>query len=194
MSANSIIPEVCLACGATALTRRVESQSFDYVEGKTTTVLTADVPMYHCRSCEFDFMGEDGSQSRDLAVRRHLGVLSPSSICEVRGAWGLTRAAFAELTGIGIASLARWETGQLIQNLSADRLLRLCQFAENIERLRAICAGGVPAVHSPMRPAAVSVRHKETQFRALSPDETSLLRNAEVTFNLRAVPLVRKAA
>jgi hypothetical protein len=35
----------------------------------------------------------------------------------------MTRAAFAELTRLGDASLARWEKGLLIQNPANDQLL-----------------------------------------------------------------------
>jgi hypothetical protein len=37
----------------------------------------------------------------------------------------MSQAEFAKVTGFGIASVKRWETGALVQNQSADRLLRL---------------------------------------------------------------------
>ena len=54
----------------------------------------------------------------------------------------MTRAAFAEMTRLGEASLARWEKGLLIQNPANDQLLYLLRFPENVERLRARPAAG----------------------------------------------------
>ena len=52
-------------------------------------------------------------------------MLTPWEIREIRKKHDLSRAAFAELTGLGAASLGRWETGALIQSLANDRYLRL---------------------------------------------------------------------
>ena len=39
----------------------------------------------------------------------------------------MSQAEFAKVTGFGLASVKRWETGAIVQNQSADRLLRLLQ-------------------------------------------------------------------
>jgi hypothetical protein len=39
----------------------------------------------------------------------------------------MSQADFAKVTGFGLASVKRWETGALIQNQAADRLLRLIE-------------------------------------------------------------------
>jgi len=61
----------------------------------------------------------------------------PAEVLDLRSSYGLTRAEFAEATRIGEASLARWETGQLIQNPANDNFLYLLRFRENWERLKA---------------------------------------------------------
>ena len=73
---------------------------------------------------------------RHEAVCRHLGVLTPKEIIAIRKSYGMSRAVFARLTGIGEASLARWENGLLIQSPAYDRFLFLLTFPENLERLK----------------------------------------------------------
>jgi hypothetical protein len=46
-------------------------------------------------------------------------------IREIRETQGMSQVDFAKVTGFGLASVKRWETGVLIQNQAADRLLRL---------------------------------------------------------------------
>jgi DNA-binding transcriptional regulator YiaG len=62
--------------------------------------------------------------------------MTPREVEGIRTRLGMTRAAFAELTRLGEASLARWEKGLLIQNPGNDQLLYLLQFPENVKRLR----------------------------------------------------------
>jgi hypothetical protein len=60
----------------------------------------------------------------------------PEQIREVRSGCRASRRDFAIVTKIGEASLARWETGQLIQNGALDNYLYLLSFSENYERLQ----------------------------------------------------------
>jgi DNA-binding transcriptional regulator YiaG len=62
--------------------------------------------------------------------------MTPREVEAVRTRLRMTRAAFADLTRLGEASLARWEKGLLIQNPANDQLLYLLLFPENVERLR----------------------------------------------------------
>ena len=62
--------------------------------------------------------------------------MTPAEIRAIRAELGKTRREFAELTGIGEASLARWESGRLIQNVAYDTLLHLLTFPENVDRIR----------------------------------------------------------
>lgn len=61
--------------------------------------------------------------------------LTEAEIVQIRKRWGLSREKFAKLTGIGEASLARWEGGYLVQNAAMDNYLRLLDHQENIQRL-----------------------------------------------------------
>lgn len=64
------------------------------------------------------------------AVCRHLGLLTPSEIKDIRTRRDMSQAAFAELTGLGEATIARWERGDVTQNRGNDRFLRMVQREE----------------------------------------------------------------
>lgn len=47
----------------------------------------------------------------------------------------MTRAQFSEITGLGEATLARWEAGAVIQNRANDRYLRLLKIGSTMTQL-----------------------------------------------------------
>jgi transcriptional regulator with XRE-family HTH domain len=94
--------------------------------------------------------------------------LSPEEIISLRSQLKLSRRALAELSGFGEASLARWESGELIQSESNDNLLRLLSIGENVralQRIRDVRAeiGAVPKNRQPDS----NVVHVEHRFEAL---------------------------
>lgn len=124
---------ICPSCRGTDFASTWEKQAFEYGVAPHTVELSAQVPVQTCQSCGTGVLDDQAEDLRHDAVCRHLGRLTPSEIRELRG--GLTRAEFAARTGIGVASLARWETGQLIQGAALDSFLYLLQFEPNLERL-----------------------------------------------------------
>lgn len=58
------------------------------------------------------------------AYRQQVGLLTGEEIKRLRKEKGMTQADLAEISGFGIASIKRWETGA-IQTQSADKTLRL---------------------------------------------------------------------
>jgi len=92
--------------------------------------------------------------------------MTPAEIVALRNKYRLTRAQFAEKTRIGEASLARWETGELIQNPANDGYMYLLSFPENLERLE----GRYKAQHTGMG-AINSIEDKWLpKFRSLVSD------------------------
>jgi len=126
----------CPQCGQERITTRTETQRFQFGRGEDAVELFADVPVRACGNCGFEFTDGEAEDTRHEAVCRHLGVLTPREILDLRQKYGLSRAEFAGLTRFGEASLARWETGALIQNPANDQLMYLLQFDENVRRLR----------------------------------------------------------
>jgi DNA-binding transcriptional regulator YiaG len=116
------------------------------------------MPVYICEDCGYEFFDERGESARHDAVCRHIGVQTPDEIRKVREAAGLSRAEFCQISGFGIASLQRWETGEVIPNASSDRLIYLLQYGENLSRLRARDYGGT----DPSAAFATSSRRTES--------------------------------
>jgi putative zinc finger/helix-turn-helix YgiT family protein len=125
----------CPDCGCNDLSEALRTEEFQYGIGDDVVTLSAVVPIISCRECGFEFTDYRAEEVRHETVCRHLGVLSPREIVEIRDSIGLTRAEFAALGGFGIASLQRWETGTLVQNPANDRLIYLLQFTANRQRL-----------------------------------------------------------
>ncbi len=142
-------PLRCASCGASSVGTEMVVEEFAYGGGEDSVPLRATVPMRTCRECGFQFTDHHAEDARHDAVCRHLGVMTPREVEAVRTRLGMTRAAFAEITRLGEASLARWEKGLLIQNPANDQLLYLLRFPENVERLRSRpTAGDVARVGS----------------------------------------------
>lgn len=115
----------CPQCGKDSITTRWILDSFKYGTGDSAVTLQVDLPVRSCHLCDLQFLDHEGESLRHEAVCRHLGILSPAEVLGIRKVYGMTRSAFAEITGLGEATLSRWENGAVIQNLANDRYLRL---------------------------------------------------------------------
>ncbi len=136
--------KVCPDCEQPTLEQRVEEQTFLHGTRGQEVELHAAVPILRCASCGFAMSGAEAEEIQHEAVCRHFGLMTPAEIRELRARHGLSQQELATLTGIGIASIKRWERGALLQNESSDRLLRLIAIdPEALQRLRDI--KGVPA-------------------------------------------------
>lgn len=124
-----------------------------YGSGSEVVELSADVLVHTCSACGDSFTDHEADVAYDEAVCRHLGILTPAEICAMREGYGLTRGEFADLTGFGKATLGRWERGEVNQNRSADRYLRLLQDREVMRRLRALVeAKDSSRIEAPVEP------------------------------------------
>jgi YgiT-type zinc finger domain-containing protein len=127
-------PATCPNCGSTAIATINERQSFQY--GKEGPQLEAVVPVHSCSECGFQYTDSAAEDARDHAVREHLDVQLPEEIVAIRKGHGLSRADFCEISGFGLASLPRWESGILIPNVANARYMFLLSFTDNIDRLK----------------------------------------------------------
>jgi DNA-binding transcriptional regulator YiaG len=125
----------CPDCGATRVKTELGTDRFMYGDGPTAVELSAEVPFRKCLSCGFEYTDSEAEKVRSAAIRKFLKVLLPLEIVELRHSHGMTRAEFAAKTRIGAASLARWESGQLVQSAAYDSYLYLLRFPENMSRL-----------------------------------------------------------
>ena len=116
--------EACALCGENAATRYVRTQQFAYRDGANEVLLIAEIPVIECAACGETYTAEGAEEAQHDAVCRYLGRLTPDEIRALRECNGLTQAKLAELTGIGIASIKRWEAGNVIQSAALDAALR----------------------------------------------------------------------
>ena len=131
---------MCPLCDGEPIVTIQRIDTFDYGSGASAVTLKVDLPVRCCTECDFEFVDHKGERLRHEAVCRHLGVLTPAEVRGVREQYGMTRAAFAKVTGLGEATLTRWENGAVVQNRANDRFLRLLTsrwIMSSLERLSA---------------------------------------------------------
>lgn len=153
-----------------------QTETFHYGAGRDAVTLTARVPVFSCADCDLEFTDSQAEEIRHEVVCIHLGVLTPAEIKSIRSHLSLSQAQFAELTEIGVASLKRWETGDVIQNKSMDKYLRLIRRFDSARDLQS---------------ALTRVEFPTPTFRTtFSSDQ----RNRSETFRLRKADTERMAA
>src|SRR5438552_14678100 len=104
--------ESCPNCGLNKISTSLQTESFLHGEGRSSTELTAVVPLRTCDSCGFQYHDETAERLYHEAVCKHLGVMPPDEIISLRERYGLSRPEFARVTRLGLATLARWERGE----------------------------------------------------------------------------------
>ncbi len=130
------------------------------------------VPVRRCGNCWLEYLDNAAEGAQHEAICAYLGVLSPSNIRSLRLSRGLSRADLAKLTGLGEATIARWERGEIIQNVANDRLLRLTANRVAFEALTTLA--------DPAKNAKAAGR--DYNFRLLKPAQ---VRKAQNNFQLR---------
>src|SRR5262245_51991481 len=115
----------CGHCGqrAVALTVVPYTVQIDH-DGRKYTISIPDLSVPRCGSCGTVALDEEANRRISAALRQEVGLLSPEQIRAHRVALGLTQQALADLLGVAVATLSRWETGAQIQQRSLDRFLR----------------------------------------------------------------------
>ncbi len=125
----------CFECDAPTITEWCW-HTFTYGFGSAAVELTVNLPVRTCGSCGFESLDHEAETLKHEAICTHLGVLSPKDIRGIRRMHGMSRAAFAQVTGLGEATLNRWENGIMIQTLANDRYLRLLASPATMQRLK----------------------------------------------------------
>ena len=115
-------------CTHDALEPRVIRDEFDYgPEDDRIRIVIEAVPVMVCSVCGEVFYGPVAGQMHHRAICKAYHLMTPEEIKDVREQLGKTQEEFAELTGIGVATLSRWEKGRLMQTRAHDNYLRLLQ-------------------------------------------------------------------
>ena len=165
--------ETCFDCDS-PVARTWGAHTFTYGLGAAAVELTVDLPIHVCPACGLEYLDDEAETLKHEAVCAHLGVLSPNEIREIRRMHGMSRAAFSKATGLGEATLNRWENGILIQSAANDRYLRLLKDANNMRLLKRVDLE--PAGSSPPSESDAE------RFRAIKVEEH---RRQQAVFPLR---------
>jgi putative zinc finger/helix-turn-helix YgiT family protein len=149
-------------------------------DGDPIRVEVANIPIERCIACGEEFTGPKAAQVKHEAICRALGLLVPDEIRRLRERLGLTQAEFSRLTGIGEATVSRWERGRLLQNRAMDRYLRLLGTdSKNMELLRRLHHGKEPTNHVGLEggrsESPIDSAHRPSHEGA---DENPLVQNA----------------
>jgi HTH-type transcriptional regulator/antitoxin MqsA len=116
----------CPSCGHQPLVAQRIRDEFEYgPDDERITVVAEGVPVLTCPACGETLYGPEAAAVRHQAICRALDLLSPPEIKALRERLGPDQEDFARLTGIGVATLSRWERGRLLQTRAMDRYLRL---------------------------------------------------------------------
>lgn len=131
-----ISQDVMLQCPVCAgrVRKTIETQQFAYRDGPRDILLATELPVYTCNDCGEQFLAHDGEAVQHEAVCRYLGRLTPQDIVSLRKSKRMTQQDLAEATGIGVASIKRWESGNLIQSVAMDKALRAVKDTERVNR------------------------------------------------------------
>ena len=160
----------CEMCEAHAVTIRHHEEKFIYGSGEDEVVLTAVVPVYECGECGEMYTGHEAEVLRHEAVCKHLKRLTPREIKALRENYRFTQEQFAEASGFGVASIKRWETGNQIQNESANNLLILLRFPVNLRLVQE--ANKKEAFQPKFRtPISDTTRRQSLEFKLRIPIE-----------------------
>lgn len=158
----------CPQCGESAISTLIRRDKFVYGSGDSAVELIVDLPVRHCNICDIHYIDSEAEDIKHEAVCQHLGVLPPAAIVNIRKKHGLSRAAFAKITGLGEASLGRWEKGINIQNPGNDRYIRLLEDPGVMQQLREV------AMSKESRP--LQRKSNVLQFRSLEVTKEVLQR------------------
>ena len=167
----------CSLCGGGEVSTTIRHHTFVYGEGADAVELKVEVPVRSCDACEFEYLDEESERLKHETVCNHLGVLSPSKIRGIRRNLGMSRKDFAQVTGLGTASLNRWENGLSIQTHGYDRYLRLLAIPEIVPRLEMLLMA------SQIADSAAST--DSSKWKVLTTNDENRLREQSNVYQLR---------
>jgi len=144
---GTVMDSPCFECGRGELLSVPDVRLTGERNGESFVV---QLPGLRCSSCGFETV--DSKQSADFtrlvsdAFREKHGLLTGVEINALREQLKMSQQSFAEYLGVGVASIKRWELGQ-VQDKAMDELVRLKTDPEAARsNLRAL-ESQVPAQH-----------------------------------------------
>ena len=120
-------PKRCGKCGQKAmqLATVLYATTIEH-DGRAYRVEIPALTVPRCGNCQALSIDDEADQQISAAFRHAARLLAPAEIRQGREKLGLTQKQFANLLGVGEATVSRWETGAQIQQRALDRFLRVC--------------------------------------------------------------------
>jgi putative zinc finger/helix-turn-helix YgiT family protein len=120
-------PKRCGKCGHKTmhLATVVYATTIEH-DGRAYRVEIPALTVPQCTNCQAISIDDEADQQISAAFRHEAKLLTPAEIRQGREQLGLTQKQFANLLGVGEATVSRWETGAQIQQRAMDRFLRVC--------------------------------------------------------------------
>jgi DNA-binding transcriptional regulator YiaG len=165
----------CPNCGSNRVETHWQADPFIYGAGTAAVELSAVIPFRECVDCNFGFTDSEAEDARHESICRYLGVMTPKEVVALRQKYTTARSEFAAKTRLGEASLARWETGLLIQNAANDDYLYLLGFPENMRRLEMRRSADPLHDNEPVASPTVA-KFRQLTDRPSKPEERAFLR------------------
>lgn len=150
---------VCPNCESLHVSTKYEERSFSYGDTDAAVEVAVVLPIRVCGDCGAEFADSEAEDAEHEAVCRHLRVMTPTQIRQIREKYGVSQAEFARITRLGEATISRWERGAMIQNGAYDQLMFLLSVPENFDSLKNRFQRGV--ARSPLA--------REPVFRCIEP-------------------------
>ena len=106
-------------------------------DGRKHLVKIPDLRVPQCGQCGNIVFDDEASEQVSRAFRKQAGLLEPEEIQRRREKLGLSQAEVAQMLGVEAAELSRWESGQQIQQRTADRFLQAVFAVREVRELLA---------------------------------------------------------
>jgi putative zinc finger/helix-turn-helix YgiT family protein len=119
-------PKRCGKCGQKRMELAIIPYALTIEHDGAYQVNIPALTVPQCANCHTISIDDEADQQISAAFRGEARLLSPEEIREGREKLGLTQTQFANLLGVGEATISRWETGTQIQQRAMDRFLRVC--------------------------------------------------------------------
>ena len=120
-------PKRCGKCGQkTMRLATIRHASTIEHDGRTYHVEIPALTVPRCGDCQAISIDDEADRQISSAFRREDRLLAPEDIRQGREKLGQTQKQFANLLGVGEATVSRWETGAQIQQRAMDQFLRVC--------------------------------------------------------------------
>jgi putative zinc finger/helix-turn-helix YgiT family protein len=120
-------PKRCGKCGQS----RMQLATVPYAatiehDGRAYRLEIPALTVPRCDNCQALSIDDEADRQISAAFRQVARLLAPEEIRQGREELRLTQKQFANLLGVGEATVSRWETGAQIQQRAMDRFLRVC--------------------------------------------------------------------